>query len=191
MSKLKGIVIFTLGVLTGSLITRHVIKDKYRKLADEEITSVKEMLVKRLNSDIKEKAALARDKPGVMEYAAMINKKGYTNYNKPEEQSSEVLSTDRYLTTPYVISPEAFGEEEDYETISFTYYADSVLTDGNDEVVHDVDGVIGYEALESFGEYEDDSVFVRDDRLKCDYEILLDKRSYSDVKKTKPHQLED
>ena len=29
--------------------------------------------------------------------------------------------------------------------------------------------------------YEDDSVFVRNDVMKCDYEILLDHRNYKDV----------
>lgn len=39
---------------------------------------------------------------------------------------------------------------------------------------------IGFESLGHFGEYEDDSVFVRNDRLKTDYEILLDEENYSD-----------
>ena len=36
-----------------------------------------------------------------------------------------------------------------------------------------------------------DSVFVRNDRLKCDYEILRDNRSYSDVTGRYPGQMED
>lgn len=91
---------------------------------------------------------------------------------------------------PYVISPEEFGEGEEYEKISLTYYADQVLADENDELVEDVEGAVGFESLTHFGEYEDDSVFVRNDRLKCDYEILLDQRTYSDVVKTRPHQME-
>ena len=60
----------------------------------------------------------------------------------------------------------------------------------DDEKVEDVDNVVGLESLAHFGEYEDDSVFVRNDRLKCDYEILLDQRTYSDVIKQRPHQTE-
>lgn len=91
---------------------------------------------------------------------------------------------------PYVISPEEFGEFEDYERISLSYYADQVLADEDDEKVDDVDNVVGLESLTHFGEFEDDSVFVRNDRLKCDYEILLDQRTYSDVMKQRPHQME-
>lgn len=91
---------------------------------------------------------------------------------------------------PYVISPDEFGEFEDYERISLSYYADQILADEDDEKVEDVDNVVGLESLAHFGEYEDDSVFVRNDRLKCDYEILLDQRTYSDVIKQRPHQTE-
>ena len=63
---------------------------------------------------------------------------------------------------PYVISPEEFGEYEEYEKISLTYYGDQVLADENDELVEDVEGAVGFESLTHFGEYEDDSVFVPD-----------------------------
>lgn len=96
-----------------------------------------------------------------------------------------------WLLKPYVISPEEFGEFEEYEKISLTYYADQVLTDENNEEVDDVEEIVGEESLTHFGEYEDDSVFVRNDRLKCDYEILLDQRNYSDVTKTMPHRVEE
>ena len=44
--------------------------------------------------------------------------------------------------------------------------------------------------MSHFGEYEDDSVFVRNDDRKCDYEILMDQRLYSDVIKGMPRQME-
>ena len=102
---------------------------------------------------------------------------------KKEEQETMEIK-------PYVISPEEFGEFEDYERISLSYYADQILADEDDEKVEDVDNVVGLESLTHFGEFEDDSVFVRNDRLKCDYEILLDQRTYSDVMKQRPHQME-
>lgn len=88
---------------------------------------------------------------------------------------------------PYVISPSEFGELENYEQCTLTFYADGVLTDSNDEEVDDVDSLIGRESLSHFGEYEDDSVFVRNDTTKMDYEILLDNRFYSNVIKAEPY----
>ena len=89
---------------------------------------------------------------------------------------------------PYVISPEEFGEMYDYEKISLTYFADGVLADDADEAIEDVDEIVGSDALNHFGEYEDDSVYVRDDRKMVDYEILLDTRNYEDfIAKEKPY----
>jgi hypothetical protein len=84
-------------------------------------------------------------------------------------------------TPPYVIPPEEFGEM-DYDTVSLVYYADDTLCyDLSGEIIYERDEVIGEESLKHFGEYEDDSVFVRNERLKTDYEILKDNRNYSDV----------
>ena len=82
---------------------------------------------------------------------------------------------------PYIIPPEDFGDYPDYETISLTYYNDKVLTDEYNEIVDDIDDLIGEDSLNHFGEYEDDSVFVRNDALKVDYEILLDPANYRDI----------
>ena len=91
----------------------------------------------------------------------------------------------------YVIPPESFGET-DFETVSLSYYADKVLVDDTKhEVITNVDELVGRNSLETFGEYEDDSVFVRNENLKKDFEILLDMRNYSDVSSIKPHLIVD
>lgn len=82
---------------------------------------------------------------------------------------------------PYIISPEEFGESGNYTQISLTYYSDGVLADDEDEIIEDIDDTVGEDFADHFGDYEDDSVFVRNDRLRCDYEILKDNRSYHDV----------
>jgi hypothetical protein len=90
---------------------------------------------------------------------------------------------------PEVITPAEFGEFG-YPTSSLTYYADGVLEDEYFDVIpyEDIDNMIGLESLTHFGEFEDDSVFVRNDRLETDFEILRDPRNYSDVPRRKPVQ---
>ena len=73
-------------------------------------------------------------------------------------------------------------KEEDYTKVSLTYFADGILADECGEIVDDVEEIIG-DGLDHFGEYEDDSVFVRSDAKRCDYEILKDLRDFSDFKK--------
>lgn len=201
----KGLIFlaFIAGTGIGSVCTWQLLKQKYELIVQKEIDSVKAVYAER---KIVEKAGKSfaegfRDGLKVAEdrtpkdaddvdfkkYVSIIQKEDYTDYSRTvEEKKGEA-----FVEKPYVISPEEFGEFEEYEKISLTYYANKVLADENDEEVDDVEEIVGKESLNHFGEYEDDSVFVRNDRLKCDYEILLDQRNYSDVVKTMSHRMEE
>ena len=205
-NKTINFMIFVLGAAVGSVVTWKYVEKKYERIAQDEINSVKEVFSKRVaeftedTEEVQIKADHAKEKPNIIEYAARLREQGYTNYSDIEVKEEEPMSVDK----PYVIAPEEFGELDDYDTISLTYYADQILADDNDEIIEDIEDVVGFDSLNSFGEYEDDSVFVRNDRLKCDYEILLDQRKYSDVvirsqqmqphrkpNNKKPHEVED
>ena len=54
----------------------------------------------------------------------------------------------------------------------------SVMGRGIAEIVEDVEGTVGSDALNSFGEYEEDSVFVLNEQYGAAYEILLDESCY-------------
>ena len=86
-------------------------------------------------------------------------------------------------TKPYIIEPDDFGEEDGYETATLTYYADGVLEDDYYVVIdkEEVDDMVGLESFDHFGEYENDTVFVRNERLKTDFEIQRDLRKYSET----------
>ena len=80
------------------------------------------------------------------------------------------------------IEPDEYGERIDYEQISLTYFADKVLADEDTlDIIEDVKGTVGEFFADHFGEYEDDSVFVRNDLTRCEYEILADTRKYTDA----------
>lgn len=180
MSKTSNLIAFMLGIGVGSFATWQLVKGYYSQLAEEEINSVKEVYSARKAADSetrKEMAERARQKPDIGEYAGIVEKMGYghTDYTRPA--ATEEADQEETGNSPYVISPDEFGEKEGYEKISLTYYADGVLTDEDDSPVRDAEELVG-DALQHFGEYEDDSVFVRDDALKCDYEILRDNREF-------------
>ncbi len=81
-----------------------------------------------------------------------------------------------------VIAPEEFGDYPEFKLISLSYYADGVLADDKGNKI-DIEATVSEEALNTFGEYEDDSVHVRNTKLQTDYEILLDPRCFSEVHK--------
>lgn len=201
---LSKIAIFATGAAIGSVVTWRVLKTKYEQIAKEEIASVKEVFANRCDFCTKKVEPEAEDteevtrveeektervfsslseKPSIMDYAKMVHKQGYDDGSKKE--------VDKKVDRPYVISPDDFGDIYDYDIITLTYYDDGVLTDDMDEVIEDVDDIVGVDSLNHFGEYEDDCVFVRNDRLKADYEILYDVRNYADVIKDSPHRAED
>lgn len=187
---------FIVGAAAGSATTWYLLKDKYAELAQEEIDSVKEVFARReqerKDESVKKTVAegiknVDKNKPELKEYAEKLKRTGYVRYS---DRAGEEETEPEELDKPYVIPPEQFGDNDEYEQISLTYYADSVLTDENDEIIEDVEETVGFESLNHFGEYEDDSVFVRNDARKCDYEILLDQRTYFEVTKGRPHQME-
>lgn len=195
---------FILGAAGGSFVTYKLLKNKYEEIAQEEIDSVKEMyrnaqedaeLDKSENEgddpfiyDPKKMAKKSIDKPDIMEYSKKVEKLNYSEYSKSKiSDKLEVGPDPKDTDDPYVISPEEFGEDDTYDTINLTYYADGVLADENDEEVENVDGTIGLDSLETFGTYEDDSVHVKNDRLRAYYEILRDERNYKDVMAGRPN----
>ena len=196
MSKSINFMLFIFGAAIGSAATWMYTKKKYEQLAQEEINSVKEVFSKRANTAVKEaEFSKQQEKPDLNEYAAKVRENGYTNYSDTDskaEYKKEIRKQNEHNKGyfAYIITPEEFGEFDDYEKISLTYYNDQILADENDEIIDDIDETVGIDSLTHFGEYEDDSVFVRNDERKCDYEILLDHRNYVDVVKRKPHSTE-
>lgn len=184
--KLLYLVMFAAGATIGSAVSWQLAKNKYKQIADEEIQSVKDAFSKKEN-DVNTKLSTANE----MLKKNMVN----NNLNSTGKDAyKDILTTNKYLysentnakkevpeTGPYVISPDEFGELDDYETISLTYYSDKVLADDMDQVIDDYLVCVGNDFMNHFGEYEDDSVFIRNDVRKCDYEILYDLRPYSEL----------
>lgn len=171
MTTWNKLAIFVTGIVLGSAITWNYAKTKYAKIADEEIASVKAAFKSEKSN---EDSDICKEKNDIekMEELAIANR--YVTHDKVIKKEE----TD--MNEPYVISPDDF-DENGYEIVSLTYYADDVLTDEHDNVIRNRDKLIGKDSLTKFGEYEEDSVFVRDDERKIDYEILADTRNYRDL----------
>ena len=191
-SKVAFIIGSVVGVGIGVAGTYSYFKDKYEKLAEEDFNSRRVFDEDKKDEPVEpvvEKTADSRtvDKPSIAAYSAILQKEGYVNYSDMQDKKQkQEIAVDR----PYVIQPSDFGEFDDYEKISLTYTADGVLLDDMNEILDDIEETVGEDSLEHFGEYEDDSVYVRNDAKKCDYEILLDQRNYQEIFETHPHRTE-
>lgn len=188
----KNFIIFVAGAAIGSVITWNFVKAKYEQIANEEITSVKDTYTKKLEEirDHEIEDELGEDdeddfyeedtdeeefSEGDMEnYYDAVREYEHNDYDNSAQNELEV-------DKPYVISPEEFGEFDNYEQISLTYYDDGYLADDMDDLVEDVEDIIGWELLNHIGEYEEDAIHIRNDSLKTDYEILRVMDRYSDI----------
>lgn len=173
------LVVFTTGAIIGSVATWLYVKDKYKKIADEEIASVKEVLGRNHPKEDSEEMepediSLEEKMAKIRTAEAIVNRYNYAT-QKPKEEKP------MFDDAPYMISPDEFGEIEDYNTVSLTYYADGVLTDEDDEPLDDAEDLVGEDYVDHFGEHDDIGVFVRNDALRTDYEILYNPRNYSDL----------
>lgn len=192
MSKFGSLLIFASGAAVGAVVTWRVLETKYEQLVQEEIESVKEALANRpckcesehTESEDRQAAEEAKDKPSIVEYASMVQKNGYIDYSAMSEkeevkETKETEVEDKPIDRPYVIAPEEFGEFDDYRQIGLSYYSDGILVDDEGDIIENVEEVVGLESLKHFGEYEDDAVHVRNDKFKCDYEILQIPEGYA------------
>lgn len=180
-SGIKYAVIFIGGAAVGAVASWKILEEKYKKIAQEEIDSVKETWAKKYeNKEVKEPEEEVFDPIAELEAAREVTREYEEVASMYNTMEGGLKSVDE--GTIFVIEPEEFGEIDDYETISLTYYSDGVLTDDDNQPIEDIDEIVGEESLEHFGEYEDDSVFVRNTKRKCDYEILMDYRAYENVK---------
>lgn len=191
---LNNFVIFAFGAAVGSVVTWKLVKTKYEQIAREGIESVKEYYGRAFDSkvervkeesveevereDLDTLSERSNNSEMVKNYNDILKKSGYINYSDNAKYTKKEVDN---VEKPYVIEPEEFGELDGYSTVFLSHYADDVLVDDNtDEIVEDVDVVVGDDFAEHFGDYEDDIVHIRNDAFRCDYEITKVNEKYYD-----------
>ena len=207
MKLFKGLCIFATGALVGAAVAAKAVREKYQQEAEEEIAEMREYYrelkkeatkVDTTEDDTKEESKEDfRPIEELAEAEGIIKDKGYVNYTNyndtdySENNKEEQVDEDEI----YIINPEDYGGENgEYDTVSLTYFKDGVLADEVDEIItYDVVG--GMENLQPFEDYPDcTAVYVRDDNIMVDYEILRDPYQYDEYKwdlsdDKPPHQL--
>lgn len=172
MNLFKGILAFTAGVAVGVFASWKIHEKRCDKIIEEEVASVKEAFKQKPNKENTKEESIVEDVEDESEddeYEQIVNDLGYSGTTTKRQ-------------TAYVISPDQFGEIEDYEKVSLTLYADNSLAwDSDDTLMLFPETMLGEGSLDRFGEYEDGVLHVRNELLKTDFEISQDLRRYSEV----------
>lgn len=172
-NKIAWFASFIAGVAVGVVISNRYLKEYYNQQINNEAESIRKKYAENKH-----------------EWKTSDDKK-VESYADPKKYSEIISSTLEYTTEkpsekeefkPRVIPPEEFGTIEEYDKLTFTYFADGVLADDSNNAMNenDIAESVGKDAINHFGEYEPDSVHVCNDRLKVYYEILIDHDTYSD-----------
>ena len=203
----KTIIGFLFGVVIGSVLTYHGLKNKVEAEMDEEVNKLKEFYKDQLEKTqmeyfekeeyLKSKVAVAEDKGSIV--SKVINTKKVEEYeHRHNEKTNNVVSNDISeeptsgafeifednivaRDKPFVIEEDRVGEYISYDLISLIYFSDGVLTDDWEKPVENPDETVGTEYVGYF-ESGEDVVYVRNDKLKCEFEITRDLRTYEEVK---------
>lgn len=188
MSKSACAIIFLAGGAAGAVLSYFFVKKKCEEQRDEEIQSVKEYYRRKYGEQEKSEntqtADISVDKNEGGSFESRYVGGDTQEYNNVAQKYN--TENKEFQNAPFVIHPDRFGEDNEYETITLTRYSDGVVADENDEPLDDFEDVIGTDWENRFGEYDEpDAVYVRNDILKADYEILRDNRKYSDSPRPK------
>lgn len=186
-NKVIHALIFATGAAVGSVATWQILQKRYERIVKEEIDDVKEKYSK-VKEELDEAHAIMEENEQIdnetveqlMQYKNIAKEQGYTDY--------EAYKENPVIDKPYLIPPEECGEFDDYQIIGMTYFSDGTLVDDNGDLVEDIEGTVGVENLSRFGEYEDDAIHVRNDRLKCDYEVVRDQKTYDEMLESAPYK---
>lgn len=192
MNGFKSLLIFLLGAAVGSASTYLLIKSKYESAVENEVQEIRDAYRKTLKSDdipeetdeeqehstTHERSSLDQDRKKKVETdSEKIPPEDYTRFYKPSdivvEEPKHVGSHPIQYRDPYVISPNDFGEDPSYEEMHLVLNPNGIITDEETgDEIEDYVGLLGTEWEGSMGEYEINTVRIRNERLGLDIEII-------------------
>lgn len=166
---------FSTGMIAGGLVGYYICKKKYHIVKLESIETIDNTTIDIDPEEAKEQVYKA-------------------SYKKPEKEGNEEWEEAIKINpvepelVPYVISPDSYtSEHDDFAKIVLLYYEENEVleyeeyneAEGDDHFA-DIGSTIGHDSLNHFGEFEQDTLFVRNEALGNDYEVLLIHSAYGD-----------
>lgn len=185
---IKNIIFLLVGAGAGCAGTYIFMKDKFDKLIQEETDSVKKYYEEKYsnnNDDIPEKepevesekkVVEERKKPDVAvepDYDEIIEKLNYNQY-------STKAGSSKLASRPYIISEAEWEDDNKYikKTISYFEEDEVCFDNDNNDVYENVGKDIGNDNLEQLTEEGQDELYVRNEKLGIDFDIIFETGSY-------------
>lgn len=191
----KGILISTAmfigGVFLGGTVTYHGMKNKFEEDIHKETEELRAYYEQKSRIHKPKKSETDTDKKTIEvkpssnkndleKYSKILNETKY-NHEKKGSAETESPAEEDIMEEIYTISPDDFIEMNGYDKVTLTYYSgDLTLADEFEEVV-EIEDTIGMDNLDYFGKYEEGTLYVRNEKVSTDYEVIMDGRSFGDI----------
>jgi len=197
------------GFTVGYFVVGKRMKTKYSKIAEDEISEMRDHYLKKtVAAEPKPPVEVVVEERRYDE--AEQRAIDEANAKFPAEEETEVISTNsrvvqessqvnvfntetwdyatevksRKSDVPYIIHVDEFRQNEpEHQQLTYTYYEqDDILADIRNTQIDDMDAVIGLGNLGRWGHGSNDEniVYVRNEELSLDIEILRDRGSFAD-----------
>lgn len=189
MNDFEKVLLFLGGAAVGSLCTWLSVKKYYEKQAAEEREFSREYFNSKMEEKLNEKADVAMDEYSTKSdditsspTSIKVTNNGSMDYHKiyaadPAYEVEPVDNEQSSIDYPVVITGDEFADyTNNYEKVTLIYYQmDKTLAEEDTgEIYPGTIDDIGSNNLGRFGEFAPDTLYVRNNELKTDYEIIYD-----------------
>lgn len=191
-AQIKNAIIFLSGALVGAAGTFVFVKMKWQKDFENKRNEMILYYENKGSEPVSEKTPVNEaeevNEEELMEKGKEIirnfNYSKVSNTSERTKNESPILNDD-YSDEPYEIEPMFFGSQEMYDMVTLYLYDDGEVRTDKYELLddEDVENYLGERTLERLADRRDadpelDAYYVRNDRLKVDYEILIEAGRY-------------
>lgn len=180
---LKNIIFLVGGGAIGAVTTYFCMKDKCNKLVDEETSAIKKYYEEKYNTEnedkpndipeeVKKEPEEEKEEPN---YEEIIEKLNYNEF-------STRTSSNKKAKRPYLITEEDFVSDTTNVKKIISFFEDDEICMDNDtkEVLENVAQDIGNDCLEQINERGANEIYVRNEVLGIDYNVVSEPGSYED-----------
>lgn len=177
MKKYRTLIIFLSGMCTGVAGGILGVYKHFKNKSQEEIESARESIAEVLFKETSDKVSKAffetaesiKKEESQTEYKEKVSDLDYGNVESESMPVHKMPRTPTPYSDIYTITPDDYYYDRENEKEELIYYEEeNVLADGDDAEVN-IEESITTENLLKFGEYEEDVLYVRNERLSIDF----------------------
>lgn len=203
MNKILPIVTFVGGAVIGAIVGWSAHKKKYEDQLETETESIRKAYEKKYVKISKADLPKVEDTAYMSEeeFKDYVNKrveakKEYEKITAQYQPEGEVVTPDmtleeRAAAQPELIYAQDYTEEQDngekYDGIELLWFKDDRLATDAEMELLDVATTIGWDAIAQFDKTGLSTIYVRNHRLKVDYEVFKYDGTYEELLAERPH----